>query len=198
MLAHPIENNNNTNNSIYYQRNLIHIYLQFIDCDGRYNIPCPSTSENTCISEVFHNDGIFNCPPPHCNDEPLQRCTQHVFTKTNPDSKPNKSDIVLSAITSLIFTLVGVGSCFWICWKIKDCLVGEAVSTSPNPRTDPNDRSNSANTALNEGAVELNLTATGPSDRDQSAYYRPSAPPLDEKHDSPPSYDALYPERNSK
>lgn len=90
-----------------------------------------------------------------------------------------------------------MGSCFWICWKIKDCLVGETTGIPPSQRSDRQNRSQTANSIANEGSVSLNLTGT--SVPNQSAYYRPSAPPLDDKGgDLPPSYETLYPDDHAK
>lgn len=146
---------------------------------------------------AFRDDGIINCPPPHCNDEST-KCPQQI-EHGSPDLLPNKSNIVLSAITSLIFTLVAVGSCFWICWKIKDCLVGEATSVPTSERrSERRNRSPTLNRGQNDGDVALNLAPSSTSNNDQSAYYRPSAPPIEDKQDLPPAYDDLYPGQSTK
>lgn len=156
-----------------------------------YTIKCPSAFDNTCIAEAFRDDHVYNCPPPQCNDE--ANCPKTI-THDHPDVIPNKSNIVISAITSLIFTLVAVGSCFWICWKVKDCLVGEASGGQHNQRSERHSRAQTDNNTINEGTVSLNLTNSGTSAPNQSAYYRPSAPPIEDKTDLPPSYETLYPD----
>lgn len=165
-------------------------------CGGTYSIKCPSTFPNTCISIAFENDGKTNCPPPHCTDESGQ--CPHPVMHGHPNSQSNKSNIVLSAITSLIFTLVAVSSCFWICWKIKDCLIGEATIVSQNQRTERNSRSRTTDAAVNEGSVTLNLASPAQPDNEQGAFYRPTAPSIEDKYDLPPSYDTLYPDRSNK
>lgn len=170
-------------------------WIYFIACGGAYNTKCESSFDNTCIADIFRNDNVFNCPPPHCSDE--YSCPRSTIPD-HSDMLPNKSNIVISAITSLIFTLVAVGSCFWICWKIKDCLVGEATGMEMNQRTERPRRSHTANNTVNEGSVSLNLTSSGTTEPNRSAFYRPSAPPIEDKNDCPPSYEDLYPENNRK
>lgn len=79
---------------------------------------------NICISKALQNDGINNCPPPYCVDE-AGNCPKPPVVVTSREATSNNTDIVISALTSLIFTLVGVGSCLWLCWHIKDCFLPE-------------------------------------------------------------------------
>lgn len=178
---------------VYYHRvQYILITKVFhLGCGGTYSIRCPSVYDNTCISVALQDDNIINCPPPDCSDE-SSKCPS-IRTYGQPNILPNQSNIILSAITSLIFTLVAVGSCFWICWKIKDCWIGEVSGSPSNQASDRSHRTRTpGDTGTSEGSVALNVSSQ------QGSYYRPSAPPIEDKSDLPPSYDALFPDENNK
>lgn len=118
----------------------------------------------------------MNCPPPEFSDEPP------IITHP-PEAVPNNTDIIVSALTSLIFTLVGVGSCLWLCWNIKDCFIAEVTQSAT---ANGSRRANSRTTRTND--VEM---PSGSSQND------PTVPPIDGKEDKPPSYDSLFPKPNS-
>ena len=73
----------------------------------------------SCISESYVNDTIQNCIGPDCSDE-YHRCDILFYRNDNPIAD-NMPSIVLSAITSLIFTMFGVAIFCWIIYKIKSC-----------------------------------------------------------------------------
>lgn len=73
----------------------------------------------SCISEAYVNDTIQNCIGPDCSDE-FHRCDILFYRNDNPIAD-NMPSIVLSAITSLIFTMFGVAVFCWIIYKIKSC-----------------------------------------------------------------------------
>lgn len=146
--------------------------------------------DNTCISKKLEDDGINNCPPPYCVDEG-GKCPKPPVVVTSKEATANNTDIVISALTSLIFTLVGVGSCLWLCWHIKDCFLPEPDTqgrSSVNGASNSNrPRNNTRSTAFNTPADTYTAEA---STHNQS---RPPAPSCDDKDDNPPSYDALFP-----
>lgn len=147
--------------------------------------------DDACISEVFANDGYANCPPPGFSDEP-----RIIVTSTEP--MPNNTDIVISALTSLIFTLVGVGSCLWLCWHVKDCFIAESTTSGRSSATaSGNRRSNTTRTTTLGGTVEEGTTLEMPATSSQNAS-NPSAPSFeDNKEDKPPSYDSLFPKETT-
>lgn len=163
------------------------------DCGPPNLINC---FDNTCISEKLKNDGINNCPPPFCSDEG-GICPKPPIVVAK-EATANNTDIVISALTSLIFTLVGVGSCLWLCWHIKDCFLPEQDTQS---RSMDNRRSNTRSTAFNSGNTsggggnggsgggETYTSATG-----SNSGSRATAPSIDDKDDNPPSYDQLFPQ----
>uniref|UniRef100_A0A336KK83 CSON011217 protein n=1 Tax=Culicoides sonorensis TaxID=179676 RepID=A0A336KK83_CULSO len=134
-----------------------------------------------CISDYFWRDSIVNCPY-DCLDE--GGCME-------PEVEPllQPSTIFVSAMTSLIFTMVIFGTCLWFCFKCKDC-------SSENQRRDIQNvrhracSNNRAPTNIELQTPEqlaasrtLNITST-------TTPIRPSAP---EKDDLPPAYDELFP-----
>lgn len=160
--------------------------IPIADCGPSDLIRC---YDNTCISNKLLNDGINNCPPPYCRDEE-GRCPKPPIVVTAKEPTNNNTDIVISALTSLIFTLVGVGSCLWLCWHIKDCFLPEQDSQG---RSNVNGssghrRSNTRSTAFNTPGD--NFTSAAPSTHNSS---RPSGQQTDDKDDNPPSYETLFP-----
>lgn len=97
---------------------------------------------------------------------------------------------MISALTSLIFTLVGVGSCLWLCWHIKDCFLPETESQTAS--RSPANTNNTSRRTTNTRSTAFNT----PGDSDTSASvsnYRPTAATHDDKDDNPPAYDELFP-----
>lgn len=131
-----------------------------------------------CISNHFWKDGIVNCPG-DCLDE--EGCME-------PEVEPllQPSTIFVSAMTSLIFTMVIFGTCLWFCFKCKDC------SSEGGRRDVQNVRQRAC--ANNRAPINLELMTTEEFAASRSATIaspmRPTAP---EKHDLPPSYDDLFP-----
>lgn len=159
----------------------------YIDCGPSNLIRC---YDNTCISKTLEKDGINNCPPPYCIDEG-GHCPKPPIVVTSKEPAANNTDIVISALTSLIFTLVGVGSCLWLCWHIKDCFLPEPdtqVRSSVNGAS--NRRNNTRSTAFNTPGDNNFTSATGSA---HSNSQRVTAPTLEDKDDNPPSYDQLFP-----
>lgn len=133
-----------------------------------------------------------NCPPPYCVDE-SGRCPKLPIVETR-DKEPtsNNTDIVISALTSLIFTLVGVGSCLWLCWHIKDCFLPESETQRSNVNGSSNSRrANTRSTAFNSPNDTTAL------DMPAASNHRGTAPPLEDKDDNPPAYDTLFPSRTT-
>lgn len=76
--------------------------------------------------------------------------------------------------------------------------MGEATGMPHTQRSDRPSRTQAANNIIHEGSVSLNLAESGASATNQSVHYRPSAPPIEDKNDLPPSYETLYPDRCAK
>lgn len=74
---------------------------------------CVPGEDRTCISPIFYMDEINNCPPP-CRDE-LQCTPKNEYVTVSHSSSTN---IIISAVSSLIITMMVVCFCLWMCWKL--------------------------------------------------------------------------------
>lgn len=188
----------NSNPITWIRQTFHHLFFWFLECNQPNQIKCRSTLGEYCISEVFKNDGIVNCPPPHCTDEgdhcPNRKSSIDATTITI-GTRSNKTDIALSAITSLIFTICGVGTCLWFCWKIKECFIDDLDSNRQSTSGNGGRRS-SANRANAASSPTLELP-TSSSDNMRHNYHRPNAPNYEEKNDLPPPYESLFPNANN-
>jgi hypothetical protein len=138
---------------------------------------CKPTNARSCIDKRFVNDTIVNCIEPYCLDEPVSGCASssvHVTDSFNEtDTTENIVQIFLSAITSLILTMLTCGAFIWIIFKIKRCLFPQ-----PTQQTSVR-RRRRHNTEIVSTSEQIS----------------PSAPPKD---DLPPSYSELFPEPSRK
>ncbi|KAL5289266.1 hypothetical protein ACFFRR_009432 [Megaselia abdita] len=101
------------------------VVTQHMNCySGRFQ--CDVNDSFSCIYSDFENDGVPNCLPP-CADED-GGCFQNAVT-----SEPLVPAI--SALTSMIFTMIGVGGCVWVCWKYWDCVKATRIQNAENRRT---------------------------------------------------------------
>lgn len=155
--------------------------FQISDCqDLDSEFDCRKNVKRSCISRNFVNDSVSNCPEPYCSDERhgcLTSATLSTVTE-EPTAVNNLPQIFLSAITSLLLTMLCCGGCFVIVFRIKRCINPPPPSTTTTTRVHRRRRNNQ------------NDSENPTSSQDAS----PTAPPID-KDDLPPSYDALFPER---
>lgn len=199
------------------------LILCYLDCNQTSQMTdLMECYENVCISKTLQNDGINNCPPPFCADE-NGICPKAAVVVTPKEARSNNTDIVISALTSLIFTLVGVGSCLWLCWHVKDCFLPDADAQGkfclfvPFPifgfffsnvwkcvlfcsRTGSmiNGTSNGNNRRSSNVRSTAFNTPGDSSMASASNSQRPTAPQNDDKDDNPPSYDTLFPHLANK
>lgn len=147
----------------------------FLDCnDFNHEFPCKKNVKRSCISSIYVNDSIVNCLEPHCSDEKMSCLTPTVASKVDDESVmiDNLPQIFLSAITSLIITMICCGCCFLIVFKIK-----RFCSPTPAPTTTTRIRRRSRGSRRSE---QSNSQAI------------PTAP---SEIDLPPAYDDLFPDR---
>lgn len=157
------------------------IFTGFGTCN-QDRVPCFRDDNDTCISKYFYRDGYQNCPDP-CLDE--GGCDD-----IKMESLLEPSDIIISALTSLIFTMVVFGSCLWLCWKYREChdvQRQDQIQRRPRPPAPNFEMHTSDSSTSPEHDVAANRSM-------------PTAPPLShavavEKEDMPPSYSDLFPER---
>lgn len=132
---------------------------------------CEEDEDDSCISKNFFGDGFVNCP--ECVDE--KGCSK--------DSEQvqilNPSNVLLSAIISLLATMVLFGGCLWCLYRYRHC-IGNCNSNSTGMARN---NQNSLTVSADQIQVELQSSANDA---------LPSAPPAEDK-DLPPSYDSLFP-----
>lgn len=140
-------------------------------CDLEGYLPCDDDEDDSCINKAFFGDGYINCP--ECVDQ--KGCA--VLLEPFPILSP--SNVILSAIISLLATMVVFGGCLWCIYRNRRCIANCTSSSSAGVVRSNND----SMTAVDQVQVELHTT---PAD------VVPSAPPDDDK-DMPPSYATLFP-----
>lgn len=138
-----------------------------------------------CISKLLENDGIVNCPPKYCLDE--ETC----FTKPVAEEQLNHSNIALSALTSLIFTLFAVGLCLWVCWKYSNCKNFDTSTMRNSSAT----AVTSARTQQRMAEPEFQTIELPPAfnypNESPTVTTSAQSQPIDDK-DLPPSYESLF------
>lgn len=158
--------------------NIKHLKFLFLDCaDFNHEFPCKKNVKRSCISSKYENDSIVNCIEPHCSDEKMSCLTPTVASKVDDESVmiDNLPQIFLSAITSLIITMICCGCCFLVIFKIKRfCSPAPSATTTTTTRI--RRRSRRRSETSNSQAI-------------------PSAP---SESDLPPAYDDLFPDRAAK
>lgn len=156
---------------------IISIFLECHDLNREFN--CKKNVKKSCISNKFVNDSIINCIEPYCSDEKLGCYTSsdNWFVE-EPTAVNNLPQIFLSAITSLLITMMCCGCCVYCVFKVKRCCCPQPVETTT--------------TRVHRRRRRNNLSDTENQSSSQDA--SPSAPPID-KDDLPPPYDALFPDR---
>lgn len=149
--------------------------VQFIatvkrDCMEGY-LPCEDDEDDSCIYKDFFLDGYANCP--ECTDE------KGCFKESEQVQIMNPSNVLLSAIISLLATMVVFGGCLWCLYRYRNCM----GSCNSNSAGTVRSNQNTAAVAAEHLQVELQSSAIE---------IHPSAPPEDDK-DLPPTYESLFP-----
>lgn len=103
------------------------------ECKYTGDFLCEPTDPHTCISRYFVRDNITNCMYP-CRDE------VSCFHDAVPLEGMDTTNVALSAITSLIFTMLGVGFCVWVCWKYWNCITVQQHAHEASAVTNRNRR----------------------------------------------------------
>lgn len=149
------------------------------DLEKEFN--CKNNNHKSCIAKSLVNDTIVNCIEPGCADESLLGCaSSSVYVSDSLDESSGSENIVqifLSAITSLILTMLTCGGLIWIIYKIRRCASPQSSQTP----TSSSNRRRRRQRQNNQTAISTTIS------QDAS----PTAPPLD-KDDLPPSYSELF------
>jgi len=120
------------------------------------------------------------------------------------------ANVAISALTSLIFTMLGVGFCVWICWKYWNCItVQQRAHEASAARF--NQRRVRVSTGCPDQCLEPQLISVPIFQSDVPTIELPPTVQYDDsvlhEHDSqqqqqpatpkdlPPSYESLFPER---
>ncbi|TDG51469.1 hypothetical protein AWZ03_001929 [Drosophila navojoa] len=158
------------------------------ECQFAGDILCNPKDKYSCISRHFVQDNITNCMYP-CRDEGT------CFHDAIPPEEMDTTNVALSAITSLIFTMVGVGFCVWICWKYWNCITvqqhaHEASAARFNQRRN---RSDVPTIELPTATSYDGVLTQDMSPVSQGRYQQQQQPATPK--DLPPSYESLFPDR---
>lgn len=132
---------------------------------------CEEDEDDSCISKDFFGDGFVNCP--ECVDE------KGCFKDSEQIQILNPSNVLLSAIISLLATMILFGGCLWCLYRYRHC-IGNCNS---NRAGMARNNQNSLTVSADQIQVELQSSAGD---------VHPTAPPAENK-DLPPSYDSLFP-----
>lgn len=132
---------------------------------------CEDDEDDSCISEDFFGDGFINCP--ECVDE------KGCFKDSEQVQILNPSNVLLSAIISLLATMVVFGGCLWCLYRYRYC-IGNCNSNNTGMA-----RNNQSSLTVSADQVQVELQSSAND-------VHPSAPPSEDK-DLPPSYDSLFP-----
>ncbi|CRL05823.1 CLUMA_CG018850, isoform A [Clunio marinus] len=152
------------------------------DCENfNREFNCKPNMKRSCISSNFVNDSIINCLEPSCSDERYGCQTSSILSSVTeePTVINNLPHIFLSAITSLLLTMLCCGGCFFIVLKLKNW-------ANPPPTSQTSTRIHRRGIRRRNG--------DGDAQTSSSPNSTPTAPPNFDKDDLPPSYDALFPE----
>ncbi|ALC42709.1 CG18870 [Drosophila busckii] len=157
------------------------------ECQLAGDFLCNPKDPYSCISRHFVRDNVTNCMYP-CRDEGT--CFHDAIAHEEMDT----ANVALSAITSLIFTMLGVGFCVWICWKYWNCITVQQHAHEASAA-----RFNQRRARSDVPTIEL-PTATAydrviipdlsPISQDRAQQQESPTP-----KDSPPSYESLFPDR---
>lgn len=134
-------------------------------------LPCEDDEDDSCIYKEFFGDGFVNCP--ECVDE--KGCVK----ESQEVQILNPSNVLLSAIISLLATMVVFGGCLWCLYKYRSCISNCNSNSAAAARVNQNARTVTAEHIQ----VELQSSANE---------IAPSAPTGDDK-DMPPTYESLFP-----
>ncbi|XP_013108147.1 uncharacterized protein LOC106087597 [Stomoxys calcitrans] len=164
------------------------------ECKYTGDFLCDPQNLYSCISRYFVRDNVTNCMYP-CRDE------VSCFHDVVPAPEVDTTSVALSAITSLIFTMLGVGFCIWICWKYWNCITVQQRAHEDSARTgrrqhrpqhEQRGASRDAPVIELPTAPTFNIHAT--TANHNNSVTRP-AHQEDAAKDLPPSYEELFPDR---
>ncbi|XP_036330549.1 uncharacterized protein LOC118742520 [Rhagoletis pomonella] len=153
------------------------------ECKYTGDFLCDPKDQYSCISRHFVRDNITNCMYP-CRDE--ISCFHDGITPDEMDT----TNVALSALTSLIFTMLGVGFCVWVCWKYWNCITVQQHAHEASAA------------ALRRGQIDTPVIELPIAPSFSDAITTNIGHELDNQRqppqtpkDLPPSYESLFPDR---
>uniref|UniRef100_A0A1B0FMV3 Uncharacterized protein n=1 Tax=Glossina morsitans morsitans TaxID=37546 RepID=A0A1B0FMV3_GLOMM len=161
---------------------------------------CDSADTYSCISRHFVRDNITNCMYP-CRDE--VSCFHDAVSSLEVDT----TNVALSAITSFIFTMVGVGFCVWICWKYWICITvqqhAHEASGRQRQRAQQQTLEQRTEQIINVPIIEMPMppnfddvfSSHTANSNSNNHYPQPQQEQQITPKDLPPSYESLFPDR---
>ncbi|XP_061397404.1 uncharacterized protein LOC133333089 [Musca vetustissima] len=165
------------------------------ECKNSGDFLCEPTDKYSCISHHFVRDNITNCK---CDEV---SCSPELV----PVREVDTTSVALSAITSLIFTMVGVGCCVWICWKYWNCITVHqrshdstgSVSGRRHSQRQHWSQHQQRNEIRDVPVIELPTAPTYDIETTIANHNRdiPGQNHHDPSKDLPPSYEELFPDR---
>ncbi|EDW77227.1 uncharacterized protein Dwil_GK22255 [Drosophila willistoni] len=150
------------------------------ECQFNGDFLCNPKDPYSCISRHFVGDNVTNCLFP-CRDEGT--CFHDVIAAEEMDT----TNVAISAITSLIFTMLGVGFCVWVCWKYWNCITVQQRAHEASAA-----RFNQRRARSDVPTIEL---PTAPSYDDVGVVTSEPEQQSTTPKDLPPSYESLFPDR---
>ncbi|XP_075169270.1 uncharacterized protein LOC142241381 [Haematobia irritans] len=166
------------------------------ECKYTGDFLCDPQIPYSCISRYFVRDNVTNCMYP-CRDE--VSCFHDVIPAPDVDNT-SSLQLFTTAITSLIFTMLGVGFCIWICWKYWNCItIQQRARETSADATRRRHRSHQQHSGTRDmPVIELptaptfNIEASTTNQNNERAR---TSQQDDAAKDLPPSYEELFPDR---
>ncbi|CAD7014915.1 unnamed protein product [Ceratitis capitata] len=151
------------------------------ECKYTGDFLCDPNDQYSCISRHFVRDNITNCMYP-CRDE------ISCFHDADTSGEFDTTNVALSALTSLIFTMLGVGFCVWVCWKYWNCITvqqhAHEASAAAHRRAQ-----------METNVIELPPAPSFSDAITSSVENEPDNQQPQTPKDLPPSYESLFPDR---
>ncbi|XP_067631683.1 uncharacterized protein [Eurosta solidaginis] len=153
------------------------------ECKYTGDFLCDPTDQFSCISRHLVRDNITNCMYP-CRDE------ISCFHDANTTAEYDTTNVALSALTSLIFTMLGVGFCVWVCWKYWNCITVQQHAHEASAAAHRRGQRESPVIELPTAPTFSEAIAAGIAYEQENQLPQPQTP-----KDLPPSYESLFPNR---